>query len=632
MEARSLFSVWRVSIALAVPIMAAAPLRGAALTTTSQRADPASLTTFVDSLFRVHMVSDEIPGAVFTLVRNGRVTLARAYGIADLDRGTPVRLDRTLFRIGSVTKVFTALALVQLADRGHIDLDEPVRPYLDGLLHPPRFAPVRFRHLLIHTGGFDQTGLGRHAASRAQRPSLGAFLDARLVQVRPPGVVGVYDTYGITLAGYLVERISDLTYAEHMRRNVFEPLGMRRTFVETPETLRTDLAVGYGLEDGRHVPQEYEYYVTLPASSIDATAADMGRLLVALLGDGSTDTGRLLSPEFSRRVQREPGLRYAPEMGAFAFGFWVEHRNGQRALHHGGVMRGYSSQLYLVPSDRLGFFFAYNRDPETGPPPRLREAVTTALLDRLFPDSGPKPRPPERPLPIDTRRFAGAYANTVGCFTCEEGEGWGLNSFRLTAPEPGVLQGAFRWLAIDSLLFRRADGSGRIAFLTDETGAVRYLVQGPNSFAKLDDGLLDEILGPGWENRPASSLEATVHRANERWSEAARAYATLADRTPDRGRLHFYAGFCWLNAGEPGRAIPPLQRATELEQWTAWSQYYIAAAHAAQRDTNAALDALERALDLGFSDGNLLQNDPWWDPLREDRRFLDLAHRLEDER
>jgi tetratricopeptide (TPR) repeat protein len=253
--------------------------------------------------------------------------------------------------------------------------------------------------------------------------------------------------------------------------------------------------------------------------------------------------------------------------------------------------------------------------------------VTAALIDRLLPAEGPEPGPPADPVPIDTRRFAGAYANNLGCFTCEEGEGWPIGHFRIEAPERGVLRSESRWLAIDSLLFQREDGS-KLAFLEDSSGAIRYAASGPNSFVRLDDRLLDQILGPGWADRPPTSLVAIVHRANERWPEAARAYESLAGRHPDRGRLHFYAGFSRLNAGQPDRAIPSLERALELGQWRGWSQYYIAGALAAQGEREAALDALEWALDLRFNDRNLLERDPWWGPLRDDPRFVELVGRL----
>lgn len=581
------------------------------------------LSAAVDSLVAARLEADRIPGAAVAFVVGGELVHAAGYGMADTATGRPVDFDRTLWRIGSTTKALTGLALAALAEREGIDLDADVAAWLDPDLLPDG-ASIKFRHLLTHSAGFDQTGLGRHADGPAPRPTLERFLREELVRVRPPGAAGVYDTYGITLAGHLIERIGGLAYPAHMRHEVFEPLGMTRTWVEAPDSARGDLAVGYGLEDGVLEPQAYEWYVTLPASSVDATAADMGRLLTALLGEG----GGPISADLSRRVRSEPQLVYGPEMGAFSWAFWEERRAGRRAIHHGGIMAGYSSELYLVPDTRVGFFVAYNRDPETGPAPRLRDALTDFLHDRVLPPGESVP-PPAEPLPVPSERFAGAYGNTVGCFTCDEGEGWGVNTLRFTAPEPGVIaMGERRWLAVDSTGFRGEESGARLRFLLDEEGRVRYMAQGPNSFARLDGILLDEVLGEGWEARPPAPLVALVHRANERWPEAADAYASLATRHPSNGAYAFYEGFAALNAGQPTRAVDAFERARELGKWPAWSRYYVGAAHASMGHADLALDTLETAIEEGFGDAFLLRSEPWWDDLRGSERFRALAERL----
>jgi len=580
-----------------------------------------------DSLVSARMEADRIPGAALLVVEDGVVVHAKGYGLADVERKKPVDVDRTLFRIGSITKALTALALTGLAERVRMDLRAPIERYLPAGFIPqdPIDAPIQLRHLLSHTAGFDQTGLGRQIDDPAERPSLAEFLAARLVRVRPPGEVAVYDTYGMTLAGHLIERIGGLPYPEYMRKRVFEPLGMNRTWVEAPPEARGDLAVGYGLEDDVLLPQEYEWYVTLPASSIDATAADMGKLLAVLLGDG----GALLSAETAGRVRNEVQLDYGPGLGAFSWGLWDEGRSGWRALHHGGVMAGFTSELYFVPQAELGFFLAFNRDPENGPPPRLREALIAFVHDIVLPP-GEAIEPPAAAVLVATERFVGAYGYTVGCFTCEEGEGWGLGWQEVTAPEPGVVAiGDRRWLAVDSTGFRAAETGAPLRFLTDERGAVRYLVRGPNSWARLDERLLDEALGVGWRDRPPAPLVALVHRANEEWGAAAEAYASLSSRHPTNGAYAYWEGYAALSGGDPARAIAAFERARGMGKWPAWSRYYVAASQAAMGHHDLALDLLEQALDEGFGDPDLLASEPWWDPLRGEPEFQALVVRAE---
>lgn len=618
-----MLSAWR--IALGALCCTAA----ASVSTSSAQEVPGSLERWVDSAVVESMTGDRIPGAAVALVRDGRIALAKGYGLADVTEDRPVTADGTIFRIGSVSKVLTALALTRLIDRGEVDLDTPIGRYLSGdEATALNDQPIVVRHLLTHTAGFDQTGLGRKAEDPSTRPTLAAFVRDELRPIREPGVVAVYDTYGISLAGLLLERISGLPFAEHMRRHVFAPLGMHDSWVEVPDRDRERLATGYGLEEGELVPQPYEWYVTLPASSIDATVMDMARLLRALLGQGAA----LLSPEMAERVRSERLFSYG-DMGAFSWGFWEEKREGYRALHHGGVMFGYSSELYMVPEAGIGFFVAYNRDFETGPPARLREAMTDLLYDRFLPERAGREPPSVPTVRVDGDRFAGAYGSTVACYTCEEGDGWPISTLTVSAEEPGILSlygGRARFLAEQELVFRSAARGSEIRFLQDSSGDVRYLVQGPNSFVKLDDSLLTRVLGTGWAERPAHPLVARVRFANEEWPEAARAYGELAEQDPENGRYHFNRGFSLLEAGRFREAETAFRRALEIGRWEAWSQYYVAAALIGAGETERAWEALEAALDMGFDDVGLLRSERWWEEHRDAPEYHGVIERLED--
>lgn len=608
------------------------PPRSAEPVTVAHPAADHDLGVLVDSVVAKVMVEDRIPGAAVILVQRGETILNRAYGTADLETLRPVTVDGTVFRIGSITKLVTALAVIQLVDQGLLGLDDAVNRHLPDLPGAsPSGAPILVRHLLSHTGGFDQIGERRQVSDPAERPSIRAFLEEELVPLRHPGVVGVYDTYGMTLAGHLVERVSGLSYAEYVRENIFAPLGMHSSWVEAPEPARHRLSVGYGIEDGELTAQDYEWYVTLPASSVDATAGDMGRLLAALLGDG----GGVLSPDMVERLRTERLLAYG-EMGAFSWGFWEEQHRGYRALHHGGVMRGYSSELYMVPEEGVGvgFYVVYNRDFETGPPARLREALTDFLYEAVLPEPAVAMQPPEGPLmAVPSDRVAGVYGNTVGCFTCAEGEGWPIPTIPVQAEGPGIISlygGSARFFATDTLVYRSETSGRELRFLTDDEGRVRYMVQGPNSFARMDEALLDEVLGVGWRDRPAEPIVAKVYRAIGEWAAAARAYADLAARIPANGRFAFYEGFSLLHAGEWIAAGEAFRRALEIGQWSAWSQYYIAAAHAGAGEADAAWAALDRALELGFDDANLLRTEPWWAQLRDTEQYREALARLAD--
>jgi len=479
-------------------------------------------------LVRDGMRADTIPGAVVIVVDSGRVIFSRGFGVADLATGRRVQPDSTLFRLGSVTKTLTALGILRAVERGAVALETPVADIVPlPALRAHADPPVRIGDLLGHTGGFDQTGLGRHATSASERPSLRAFLERYLVPIRPPGAVATYDTYGMSLAGYVLEVVDGVPYAEAMQAEVFEPLGMSQTFIEAPPAVRERLAVGYGLEDGEPVAQPYESYVTLPASSADATASDVARLMIALLGDGSAGGRRLF----------QPATVLALRTGAFTSGpvpfwdgWWVGHALGHPVLYHGGVMRGYSSQLVLLPDRGAGLFVAYNRDPETGSPPRLRSRLTDAFL-QAFLTQGATAAPAES-ASIATGDMAGWWVGTLGCFTCQEGEGWPLRVERIESRGPGALEfrGA-RWVAVDSSTFQREGSGATLRFGRDDAGHIRFANAGQDGFERLDAALVDRVSAWMGPEREPEALRTQLARATA-FDDRGRAMAVLAARPP----------------------------------------------------------------------------------------------------
>jgi CubicO group peptidase (beta-lactamase class C family) len=300
---------------------------------TALRFDLPELEKLIEQAIVEAMEKEHIPGAAITLVKDGQIIISRGYGFANLEKQTPVTPDKTIFRIGSITKLLTAHAVVQMADLQKINLNDDVNKYLAQFKVDSRYSePVRFWHLLTHTAGFDQVGdRGREFAQPEDRKaSLSEYLANTLIRIRPPGQVSSYDTWGITLAGHLLERISGRPYAEFMKLSVFKPLKMARANVETPEELKADLAMGYRYQDGKYIPQRYEYYATLPASSIDATVIDMAQYMIAVLGDGSADGRTAFLSKRATEWIRQPQFSNAPGIPAFAYGFFEDQAGSAR--------------------------------------------------------------------------------------------------------------------------------------------------------------------------------------------------------------------------------------------------------------------------------------------------------------
>ena len=430
--------------------------------------DSAALASLVDSIVRREMGVQHIPGAAFVFVANGRMVYKKGFGVANVDRNTLVDPDSTLFRIGSISKLMTATALVQLADRDRVLLAVDVNRYLRSATVPQTFpAPVTAAHLLSHTAGFDEIRPGTQAADESGVQSLGEFLRTRLVRVRLPGEVPAYSTYGITLAGLLIEDVTGMPFEEYLRANIWRPLGMTRTAITLTSDLRARLAPGYEFANGRHVEQPYEWYHTTPASSINATAADMGRFLLAHLEDGASGSTRMLSAD-ATRLMRQSHARGHPDVPGVGYGFFEGDYAGVRIVEHLGSVAGVSSALVLFPDQRSGFFLANHGESST-----LRDSVKLAIVQRFY----SKPNVPPRAIALsseEARRFTGTYRWNVYCHTC--GRPVPTMGPRVTYNDDGTLSFAGRrWARTGPLRFHRIDGAQTIGFREDGAGRIAHL-------------------------------------------------------------------------------------------------------------------------------------------------------------
>ena len=452
----------------------AAPTRSQLPATAGQtaRIDSAQLARLVDSAMLAGMARESIPGAAFVLVRGDRVILAKGYGKADVRSGRPWDAARTIFPIASVTKVFTATAVLQLADQGRIELKADINRYLTTLQVPPTYAePVTAAHLLSHTAGFDEIP-GRQVRSRHELVPIGQFLRRRLVRIHPPGRITSYSTYGMALAGLLVQDVSGMPYEDYLRRYIWQPLGMMRTSITPPDGPES-LATAYEWQGHTLTAVPYEIYQTPSASSMLSTAENMGHFLIAHLQNGRYGAGRILSDSTARRMHRRHATMH-PLIPGWTLGFQENEVNGRHLIEHGGDIGGFSSLLSLLPEDKLGFFVVHHLEGKN-----LRFDLRQLILDRIFP-AVPRPEPPDPPATDGgrLRRFAGKYRASIYCHSCRGG-GPNLQEFEVTANQDGTISiWGERWIEVAPLYFASADGRKHLGFAEDPAGRIVALTAG----------------------------------------------------------------------------------------------------------------------------------------------------------
>lgn len=449
---------------------------------------PAALAAKIDGVVRREMESGHVPGTVVVVVKDGRVVFERGYGVGNVETKTPVDPARTIFRIGSISKVFTATALVQLADRNRIRLDRDVNAYLRSVRVPATYAePIKVSDLLTHTSGLDEISLGRKTSRAEEVIPLGEFLRTRLVRRQPPHRLISYGTYGISLAGLLVEDVSGRDFRDYLRAEIFRPLRMSRTTIgAVPAAQQRDLAIGYAWADGQHRPEAFEYFHTYPGSDINSTARDMARFMLFHLEGGGAGRRAILS-EGARRTMHRQHFANHPRLPGMAHGFYEIRRNGIRGIEHGGVMDGYSSLLYLAPDERLGIFVASNSQGES-----LRAAVRNAVLDHFQPR--PEPRGPDAALVAGaTDRFAGRYQRDEYCHSCPAGAaGYRPPSLTVESIEGGIRVYGARWVQVEPLLFQLTrgqmdTGDTQLAFRQDREGKITHLLIGHWTYERVPE-------------------------------------------------------------------------------------------------------------------------------------------------
>ncbi len=400
--------------------------------------DPVRLEAFVDGWMADAMAREHVPGASISIVQNGQVVLKKGYGFADLAARRPVDPDRTLFRIGSISKTFTWILLMKEVEARRIRLDRPINLYLPEKVRlPGKSRDIQVRALMDHSAGFEDRALGQLFENdpRRVRPLDLYLRQERPDRVRASGVLSSYSNYGAALAGEAVAFVSGKTFERRVEDEIALPLGMTRTtFREArsprrglpapmPQALRRDIAQGYGWRAAGFMPNAYEYIGQIaPAGSASSTAGDMSRYMLMLLGDGSWNGVTVFGPQAAKAF-RTPLRREPSGINGWAHGFMTfDLPGGHRGYGHLGSTLAFHSSMTLVPDLGLGVFVTTNG--ETGR--ALAQALPAVLVRNFYDRPAVFPRPGSAELAEAARTFDGDYLTTRRSYGGLEGFVTGL--------------------------------------------------------------------------------------------------------------------------------------------------------------------------------------------------------------
>ena len=438
--------------------------------------DPRELETFLDGVISMQLLEDHIPGAVVSVVKDGRLFFAKGYGSADLQAGKPVNAQTTLFRIGSVSKLFTATAVLQLAEQGKLNLHADVNTYLKTFHIPATYPePITLAHLLTHTAGFEVRFTGLFPPTTSDLEPLGQVLAEHMpARVRPPGELTAYSNYGFALAGYIVEQVSGQPFEQYIEQHLFQPLDMRSSTFRQPVEARllADLSQGYTYSNGVYNPEAFGAVQDAPAGAMSATATDIANFMIAHLQNGRFGTQRILREATAKEMHRQQ-FTNDPRVPGMAYSFYEQNLNSQHLLVHAGdTPPAFYSLLALLPEHQVGLFVSYNSDGGLS----ARETLLQVFLDHYFP--APKETRPSPPAGFAERisQISGTYWTAQHSYTTwEKLLMLGLGVSVTDGGNGRLVIGQTTFVEVAPWVFHQVDGPETVVFRADHAGMLMLI-------------------------------------------------------------------------------------------------------------------------------------------------------------
>lgn len=384
---------------------------------------PATLTrqdvdTWLDGYMPYALHEADIPGAVVVVVKGDRIVTARGFGYANVAKRTPVDPARTLFRPGSVSKLVTWTAVMQLVGAHKLDLDQDVNAYLDFKIPPRDGKPITLRQLMTHTAGFEEAAKDIIFFDPKHQMPLGTYLK-RWVPARifAPGTTPAYSNWGCALAAYIVERAAGEDFNAYVEENIFKPLGMATASFRQPlpGNLAPLVATGYP-KPGKAAP--FEIIGPAPAGALSASGLDMARFMIAQLQGGTLAGHRIMSPQIAAEMHDNPlgkvdPMSLIPPLNRMELGFFETNINGREVIGHLGDTDAFHTSLHLFMKEGVGFYVSFNspgRDRAVQP---LRTALFQNFADRYLPDIAlPDGRIDTKTAAHDAQMMAGTWWGT----------------------------------------------------------------------------------------------------------------------------------------------------------------------------------------------------------------------------
>lgn len=492
----SMALAWAMSVAAEPVTLDTAPA--------ARRIDAADLHAWLDGMVPYALDRGRIAGGVIVVVQDGHVILQQGYGYADVQHRIPVDAERTLFRLGSVSKLFTWTAVMQLVEQGKIDLDRDIAEYLDVEVPGGFEKPITMRHLMTHTAGFEERLKGTVIADPDEFISLQAYVQGSMpTRIAPPGEIPAYSNYGAALAGYVIEKVSGETFEDYLDRHVFGPLGMTGSTARQPLPGALAKQMSQGYKTATQSPWYFEL-IPAPAGGISANGADTARFMIAHLAAAQGADSALLRAATAHTLH-DSVSKPMPGLSGVSLGF-VVNRERPRIIGHGGDTQVFHSDLKLFMENGVGWFAAFNSTGANGAVGDLLKSLSAGFTRRYFSAEGEIDAEPAIPSAAEHGRqlaAAGKYERSRGradTFIGSLSSLFGQQSITVNADDTISIPSAVgldgvrkRWREVEPYVWREVGGTQR---LVARVNAGRVAAIGMDSLA--GTGILLPV--PAWRS------------------------------------------------------------------------------------------------------------------------------------
>jgi CubicO group peptidase (beta-lactamase class C family) len=368
---------------------AAASTTPAAASQGAHEITKADVDAWLDGYMPYAMATGDIAGAVVAVVKDGEIVTERGFGYADVATKKPVDPKLTLFRPGSVSKLFTWTAVMQLVEQGKLDLDADVNKYLPADFQvPPRDGkPITLRNIMTHTAGYEEQ-IKNIITEDPSTPDYVTLLKRWMPnRVFDAGTTPAYSNYATALAGYIVERVSGEPFFDYVDKHIFAPLEMTHSTFRQPLPKELEPLMSTGYVQASLPAKKFEMVGPAPAGSLSSPGEEMAHFMIAHLQNGEYKGNRILKVETAKLMHDSP-LTLLPPLNRMELGFFETNINGREVIAHLGDTDYFHTSLHLFLKENTGFYVSFNSGGKEGASHHLRLAMFSDFADRYFP--GPR--------------------------------------------------------------------------------------------------------------------------------------------------------------------------------------------------------------------------------------------------